>query len=129
MTTHTNTDYPAEQQPDGGARDDAYWAALADAAEQDLDQVVPFQTDPAHRHEGPAARQYVADMLAGTDYTPMPGPGRPARGQEREASVTRSFRLPASLDARLEQYVTQHGTKASWVLRAALEQYLPPTQR
>lgn len=50
--------------------------------------------------------------------------GRPAGGQRRGVSPTRTVRLSAELDIRLEKYATASHTSPSEVLRRALDEYL-----
>jgi hypothetical protein len=50
--------------------------------------------------------------------------GRPAGGQRRGVSPTRTVRLSTELDMRLEAYVSASHTTPSEVLRKALDEYL-----
>lgn len=52
--------------------------------------------------------------------------GRPVGrgGERRGASPTRTVRLPAELEMRLEAYVSVSDTKPSDVIRQALDEYL-----
>jgi hypothetical protein len=50
--------------------------------------------------------------------------GRPVGGSQRGASPTRTIRLPAELDKRLEAYVSAEHTTSSEVMRRALDEYL-----
>lgn len=117
----TNTTKPTNG-PTGETGSDL--GRLADLAERDMEQVVPYS---GRGLEGQAAReemQRLSDEL-GLGLDVVRSPGRPGRGERRPSTTaTRTVRLDDDLDKQLAALSAREGISASTVLRTALRAYL-----
>jgi hypothetical protein len=92
--------------------------ALAAYAESD-DAAQDIEAARGHALRGDDAAEHGRALLARG--------GRPGLGQERAtgrgSSPKRQVRLPATLNARLDDYAASHDTTPSAVIRCALDDY------
>jgi hypothetical protein len=106
----------------GAPIDEDHYNALSEWAES-----YDFTTDPdavVTRGEGPEpGRAFLAPFMSPAELDTVTGRGRPSLSGAG-TSPKRQVRLPADLDAALEERARAEGRKPSAVMREAIENYL-----
>lgn len=99
-------------------------SSLADLAETDMEQVVPYSGRGLEADAAREEMQRLSDEL-GLGLDVVRTPGRPGRDEKRPSTTaSRTVRLDDDLDQQLAVFAQREGVSASAVLRAALRTYL-----